>query len=209
MPAAMKWDKQLRTYRDKAGKALTQEQVRDVVKEAVKHAQDRLTDLTQEMVNGNVSVRDWPERMRDELQTGHAAMLRLAFGGQSKTVQANILAEVLKLQWSYLDNFIEQVRAKSITAPQMVSRAGLYGSALYSTYENGVTVREAAAGMKYVQWVLDDGTLHCEGDGSCPQQVKRGRVLIKNSPPIGSRICRVNCRCYKRYFATKKGKEDQ
>lgn len=197
------WDKTSRTYKQN-GKPVADEVFYGWLREATSNAEKRMIAISQSYLDGQTTQVEWALAVRAEIRAGHRAMFQLANGGGKLTPkQLGLLGNVVKQQYGWFQGFEKDVEAGKTANAALTARSRLYASSVYCTYENAVAVREAEAGMKYAQWILGDA-VHCEGRGSCPEQAKRGRVLIKASPPIGSRKCVVRCRCRKKYFAKKK-----
>lgn len=201
--AKFTWDAAKRVYK-KNGKPVTDEVCYQWLREATDNAEKRMIALSEKFLAGKLSQVEWSLAVRAEIRAGHRAMFQLANGSSQLTPkQLGLLGNVVKQQYGWFQGFEKDVESGKTANAALTARSRLYASSVYCTYENAVAVREAEAGMKYVEWILGDA-VHCEGRGSCPEQAKRGRVLIKNSPPIGSRNCVVRCRCRKKYFAKKK-----
>jgi hypothetical protein len=69
----------------------------------------------------------------------------------------------------------------------------MYADALYSTFANVQTAREASlGGQRYARRIIDPAAEHCD---ECPELADRGWVPIEEMVPIGDTTCLTNCRC--------------
>lgn len=75
-------------------------------------------------------------------------------------------------------------------------RASSYADAAYGTFVNNFTAMMFDEGIEYGRWICEEDEASCENEGSCIEQADLGRMPLSSFPPIGSRKCLGNCRCY-------------
>lgn len=186
------WSETRRRYL-RNGRAVPEKRVRQTVQETVATGKETVRDVTTELVEGRIDVAEWYTRVRPEIRAAHRAAAMVAGGGQLTTSQAGRLGTQLRNQYKYLDALTRGIEAGEVKLDgRLVARIQMYVQAAQATYQNQVTQRENAAGMKFGRWILT-AREHCAG---CLKQSRRGVRKISTFPPIGSNECRSNCGCH-------------
>ena len=185
------WSASRRRYLQN-GRAVPESRIRGSLQAAIDSAKDSVGKFTQEFIDGKITRAEWAVRMRDEIRASHRAAAMLANGGKLDAKAAGKLGSQVKEQFGYLNNFINQLDNGEIELNgRVLARAQMYIQAARTTYENQVIFRESRAGVAYGRWELGAAE-HCAG---CIEQSDRGVQPLEDFPAIGSRECRVNCRC--------------
>lgn len=196
------WSASKRAYfsRKRPGGRLTRikdDTIRRVLQQAVDSSKTALARLTQELVDGKITVAEWAVAVRDEIRNGHRVAAMLANGNSLDARAAGQLGAAVRRQYQFFEAFVRQIEdGTAPLSPRSVARARLYAQAVMTTYERAVVAREAAAGKTKYRLILAPAE-HCE---ECVADASLGYVPIDTLKPIGQRTCLVNCRCHWRYL---------
>ena len=194
-PAKFQWDAEKRQYRYESGRAVPSSRVEGWIDKATLNAETRLGNLTQNLVDGKTDIFDWKLAMKDEIKNGHRAMAIVANGGKDQMTPAawGRVGAIIREQYKFLDNFANLLDNKDLAITQaLVSRAKLYGAALYPSYVSGVRAREKAGGATEERSVLTPRDGWCD---LCVSEAARDWVAMGDLVPIGDRTCLIRCRC--------------
>jgi hypothetical protein len=189
------WDTQIRRFRyADSGRLVRQDTINRWLREIGEGARERMQSLTAKMSLGQISNAEWQLAMLDEIKQSHRALAELAKGGYQMMTARDwgLLGARVRQQNQYFLGFASDVITGQMSEAQTLNRAGLYADALYSTYQNTVSLRERAAGVRTARRVLDAGAQHCE---DCPPLAAQGWIPIEEMTPIGDTPCQVQCRC--------------
>lgn len=109
-----------------------------------------------------------------------------------------IFAQQVVSQEAFLRNFqAEVVSGAQPPDGTLVARAGMYGQAAYAVGQNtnrGIMLLRGKAEGRRMLGAEDDR--NCE---ECPPLAELGWMPVKDLVPIGSTVCRGNCRCWFEY----------
>jgi hypothetical protein len=111
--------------RDKYSRALTE-----------KFRQD-LSDLTQQLQNGQIDLGYWQITMREDLRKQYALQLIKASGGKASEVDPDDwlrLGNQLKEQYEYLENFAHQIADGTAQEGMLTNRAAMYADSSREAY---------------------------------------------------------------------------
>jgi hypothetical protein len=132
--------------------------------------------------------------MATEIKVQHLAAAMIAHGGRNAMTQADYgwTGQRIRDQYDYLRKFAEGIASDTQPlADQAIARAALYGQAGRATYEAMRAGDAVTRGENEERNVLGaaDHCTDCVG-ASAQSWVPLGTLI-----PIGSRICKANCRC--------------
>jgi hypothetical protein len=174
------------------GRAVPEKRVRDGVQQAVASSKDRISEVTQKLIDGKINLAEWEVTMRQEIRAGHRAVILLANGGKLPASARSKLGNTVKQQYKYLAAFRNQLESGDLKLGKgTLARARLYPQAFKTSYENAVVGREKSAGVLKGKWRLSAAE-HCAG---CLYQAKRGVQPLESFPPLGSNECFNSCLC--------------
>lgn len=97
----------------------------------------QLQELTQQYVDGAISVQDWQIDMRESLREMNAAMLVVAANVDPANVTSSDwlkLGNELRSQYDYLEDFAHQTLEDPTVLGSAVQRAGLYANSTISSF---------------------------------------------------------------------------
>lgn len=189
--AKYEWSASRRRYMQN-GRAVPEKRVREGLQRAIDSSKAKLGELSQKLIDGNVSAAEWAVQMREEIKAAHRAAAMLANGGKLGKSEISALGNVLKKQYAYLDKFRLGIENDEIKLnARLVARARLYAQAVMVTYQKAVAAREEQAGVGLYKLVLGAA----ENCDDCVADAALGFVEIGSLPEIGDRACVSNCRC--------------
>lgn len=147
------------------------------------------------------ALRDWNFELRQQIQAGNLAAAALAFGGLKNASPSNLeIAEnFADQQMRFFENFAAAVFSGALILNGIfAARSGMYGSAVYSSFENARRERERQRGMNEERRILGAAD-HCP---ICLSENAKGWVAIGTLRAIGDSECRSRCRCWFSYRKT-------
>jgi hypothetical protein len=150
--------------------------------------------LAKRLNSNEISNAEWQIAMQAEIKQAHRAMAVLAKGGKAMMGPRDWgrVGQKIAAQNAYLLRFGAEIATGQVSEAQLANRAQMYADASYATYQNSITLRERAAGVRLARRVLDTGAQHCE---DCPPLAALGWIPIEELVPIGATECQVQCRC--------------
>jgi hypothetical protein len=190
----LSYDRRLGRYRDDVGRLVSDSRIRLAVDAVADAASDRMADVTERLITGDVTLARWQTGMLAVIKHSHIAAGVVAQGGRAQMTPSTYgyLGSEIRAQYAYLRAFGAQIAAETVPLDRrLVSRAGMYGQHARVTYES-IRARDAAA-RGYVQ---ERNILHAkESCDQCITLTQRGWVPTGSLPPIGARSCLARCRC--------------
>ena len=183
-----------RYYSTETETVLSEATMKRFVSEISSAAKVRMRALTEREVAGDISRATWELAMRDEVTALHRTMAIMARGGkdQMRAQDWGRVGQVIAKQNEYLNQFGSQVAHGQVSEEQQLARSELYANSAFSTYENGVAVRQSESGVERGRRVLEDGAAHC---ADCEDFATEEFIPIEEIVPIGASECQANCRC--------------
>lgn len=190
-----RWDENLGRYRDAdTGRLVSEALVRLAVDAVADAASDRLADLTERLVRGELRLAEWQVESMRVIKTSHVAAGVAAHGGKTQMTPAayGFLGSEIREQYRYLRDFARDLEAGTVPLDgRLVARAGMYGQHARVTYE-AVRTKDA----RQYGYVQERNILHAsESCSECRDLSARGWVDVGSLPPVGSRRCLSRCRC--------------
>jgi len=182
-------------YRDTAtGRLVSEGRVRLAVDAVADLASERMADLTERLLSGEVTLARWQAGMLETIKASHLAAGVAAAGGRAQMTpsQYGFLGSEIRAQYGYLRTFGAQLAAEAVPLDRrLIARAGMYGQHARVTYEAVRRRDQAGRGYRF-----ERNMRHAkESCGQCVTLSARGWVEIGTLPPIGSRTCLARCRC--------------
>lgn len=192
--ASFSWDQPSGRYRDVHGRYVSQKAVRDAVDAVLDAGTARMQAVSRRLLDGSLDLASWQQQMAAEIKAQQLAAAMIAHGGKTAMTQADYgwTGQRIREQYGYLRAFSAQiVSGEQSLSEQVAARAALYGQAARATYE-GMRARDAVGrGENEERNVLGPAD-HCP---DCVSASAKGWAPLGTLIPIGSRRCKVNCRC--------------
>lgn len=184
----------------KGDRAIGDAELNGIAGKIADNAAEGMKRIAQRLVDKDINLPQFAIDIKEQIKLSHRAMAILAYGGPDN-ISASIwgkIGAVIKKQYGFLENLINQVENSVETVDAgLVTRASLYGYAIYATFANFVHDRKGAitgSGLiKEAKRILAADALHCV---DCPALAAKAWVPIKEAVPIGQSQCKVRCRCH-------------
>lgn len=165
---------------------------RDVTKFA-RNSRSAMSDLTAQLVRGEVGEDVWYQQMRTLMRTSYRSSTTLANGKPMTPADWGRFGAEMKKQYQYLDNFrAEILNGKQPIDGRAVTRAGMYGDANYAQYQNWKLKQEVRAGFALEARRVLHPAEHCP---DCLTYAAKGWMPAAEVPAIGASRCLTHCKC--------------
>lgn len=197
--ATYTFDKAVQRYRGPNGRFISDATVRKLTQEAIRLVQDDINTMADLLIQQKLSLAEWQRGTALALKQMHTQSYLLGRGGLKMMQQSDydLLGDMLKQQYRYLDNFAQALKDGRISVAQFRARLQLYLNAARGTYEQAKRVGHTEAAFSYEQRFLSP-VQNCR---PCIDYAEVGRVPINTLPAIGTRCdCTVNCQCHFQYY---------
>lgn len=185
------FDNATQRYRGSNGRFVARRTIVDAVNSIVIDTENRVRQISQQYIDGKLSVAAWQSEMTDTLRAAHTLAAGIGGGGKANMTPRDWgrLGALTREQYKYLNRFALQLEDGKM--PHF-GRATMYARAVRNTFLNFERARlpKNAKG----RWVLN-ARESCHGANSCTEQSKRGLKPVSSFPLIGSRLCLHNCLC--------------
>jgi len=182
-------------YRDlRNGQFISPAAVRADLDEFIAARNDRITQITTDLIEGRSNIANWQRAMREEIRDMHRAAASVGRGGWRQMSQSDWgwTGQRIQAQYRYLDGFAADIASgKQALDGRAVTRARMYTDAARGTQEGMVRRMSANAGLTEERRVLGAAD-HCP---DCLDYAGRGWQPIGTLPAIGVSVCRTNCKC--------------
>ena len=132
------WNQLTKRYRNsKTKKTVSSNTVLQLRDDLIDLKRDTFSDLTDNLINSRITVQEWVHDMRKRVRDAHSAQYMLARGGRNAMFQTDldVLSEIIKDQFGYLQQFGEEIRAGKLSASQIKARSELYIEASTNAHE--------------------------------------------------------------------------
>ena len=187
-------------YRGSNGRFLSQSAVEALVDGRINKLGALLRRLTNMLSNGDITLVQWQESVREALKLAHVQAAIIGNGGRDN-MQASDWGRIgqrLRAEYRYLEGFARDLLAGSISTPMAIARIGMYSQAVRGSYWEGSAIRQERQGYSLMRRILDPQAKHCE---DCVRFAARGVVPIGSLPMPGQRCaCLSNRRCRVQYM---------
>jgi hypothetical protein len=187
-----------RYYDTETGRFVSSIKVRDALENVMDQAALNMNALSQQLIDGSISLADWQTGMMYEIKVSHAVANAAANGGWSQVTQSawGYEGQLVKEQYQYLRNFANEIASGAQPLDgRLLVRSDLYGDAARDTYEKMRGRLMQIDGYEEEIRDLEDGAEHCDG---CLEQAGHWEP-IGMLDDIGDEECQVRCKCIKRY----------
>lgn len=174
-------------------------EVRDALESMMQSARDTMHDLTQQLIDQQISLADWQASMMSEIRLAHTAAGAAANGGWAQMSQADwgATGQLVREQYDFLRNFAGEIAdGTQLLDGRALVRADMYGEAARGSFETMQTRYQLINnGMEEEIRILGEAD-HCDG---CLEQAALGWQPIGTLDEIGEEECLTKCHCTKKY----------
>ena len=171
------WNQLTKRYRNsKTKKTVTANTILQLRDDFVDEMRDFRT-LTDDLINARITVQEWVFEMRKRVRNVNSAEYMLARGGRNAMFQTDLdtLADIIKNQFSYLQQFGEEVRAGKLSANQITARSELYMEASTHAHEQA---KAASYDIELPEYPAD-GNQICKSRCRCRWEIDEKKDAIE------------------------------
>jgi hypothetical protein len=190
------WSEGQQRYRDAAtGRYVAQRTINGAVDQVINSASQRLTDLTQQLQAGAITLATWQLAMVAELKPLHLGAAAIGRGGWTQMTPSDWgwTGSVLRRQYGFLRAFAHDIATGHQPLDgRLLVRVRLYAQSARATQREMMRRTAMLIGKTEERNVLGAADRHCR---ACKDCTSYGWVPIGTLLPIGSRTCLSNCRC--------------
>lgn len=204
-PAIYTFDSESRHFFDGLGRKVDRKKVRESLDRYIDSINVDITNDTQSMVDGDLTIGAWHLKMEGHIKRVHTGAAAIAKGGwkQAKGSDWAQAGREIKEQYQYLYRFARQLEAGRPVNGGTVARAQMYGLSATKTYE-GILRRDDLADFFDLEMRVLHSVVPCE---RCSYYASLGWQTAGFLPNIGEQCqCLTRCRCT---FERKRSKEAQ
>lgn len=172
------WNQLTKRYRNsKTKKTIASNTVLQLRDDLIDLKRDTFSDLTDDLINSRITVQEWVFEMRKRVRDVHSAQYMLARGGRNAMFQTDldVLTEIIKDQFDYLQQFGEEVRAGRLSAKQITARSELYIEASTHAHEQA---KAASFDIQLPQYP-GDGNQDCNVRCRCRWEIDEKKDTIE------------------------------
>jgi len=155
-----------RFYNSQTQELLTRNQLIEIRDTFTLQVRAESRAISQAMIDGNTTVQRWLLDMQDMVRNTHTNQFMLGRGGVGM-VNANdlrVVEQTITNQYSYLQNFANEVAAGNVSDGRLLARAQMYADAGTQSYERGVAL---AYGLPTLPNYPGDGATQCLSNCKC------------------------------------------
>lgn len=189
------WNEKLRRYQNiYTGRIVSNAEVRAGLDAVILSAKQETRTLTSALLNGEISIKDWQDRMAYLLKTQTLASYALAKGGWGQMTPQDFgrAGAELKKQYAYLQKFALDIQNGKISFDgRILTRADLYSERARGTFEDVRREMARAEGFDRERRVLGIAD-HCR---TCVIEANKGWRPLGTLRAIGDSLCGTNCHC--------------
>lgn len=190
------WVAALHNYRSiETGKIVSRATITEGLEAMLDASAVNMNTLTQSLIDGGISLKDWQAGMMTEIKNTHIASAALSNGGWEQMTPSDwgYTGSLIKEQYKYLDNYAKDISngTQALDGRALV-RSDLYADAANGTYWEVNKRSMLADGYDEGRRVLEAGSDHCD---DCEEYASEGWMLIDEIPEIGNSQCLTRCRC--------------
>lgn len=189
----IRYDKKTARFRDGKGKFISPIQIRKQIEATVERCGRKMRTTTEKLLSKEITLSEWTKEMKDQIKIQHTLSASVGRGGRKQMSQSDwgkVGAE-LKKQYQFLDKFADDLKKGRVSEARAKQRAALYSRSARTVYADALKTANKDAGK-----VLSRRVVHAsESCAECLRWSSMGYIDAEKQPPIGSLICRSNCRC--------------
>lgn len=186
-------------YRNKStGRFVGLKAVRNAIDKTIEKSSKSISDLSQQLKKGEISLADWQRAMVQEIKSSHLASTTAGKGGWHQMTASDYgrAGGRIRGQLWYLRRFAKEIEeGKQKLDGTFLRRARMYIEAARETYHLQLRTEMEAAGMSKERNVLGIAD-HCD---DCKGETAKGWVSIGELSIPGTRQCFKNCKCRLEY----------
>lgn len=190
------YDSRTGQFRNSDGRFVKRGVILQRLNEIQNNTQTQIEKISKQLVNRQISLSIWQERMIGIIKEGNIQTMAFGAGGRRKLTKAHYgkMGANLKSEWSRLNNFVDEIKKGNLTPEQIINRAKLYSQSVATQFYGGEMLTKGLDGFKYAKRWLDSGARHCS---QCPSYSTNGlwRPLSEVILPGHRCDCRGRCRC--------------
>lgn len=159
--------------------------------------EDELQEITDQMTAGEMDLGEWQRRATELVKSGLVAASMLGRGGAGllQGPSRRLAESDIRFSLTRLARFARLIEERTMPRARdplaIRNRIALYAKAGAAAFEQASRFAHQSAGFKFEKNVLGAAE-HC---GQCLEETAKGLVRIGTLRPVGSRTCRMNCRC--------------
>ena len=200
-PPAYEYDKKSHAYRDRAtGYYVKNETILNLTESFIKdNVKVRLTDLTDKMLAGTITLEQWQEKAAVVVKQGYLVNSFIGKGGVQNMTQKDYgaIGGHLAFEYRHLNQFGQDIKNGTATGGQIEIRIGMYGDGTRKAYfearERSIKENKTLTEERRILGQAE----HCP---DCLEYASRGWVPVGNTPAPGvACACKHNCKCDKEY----------
>lgn len=192
---ALSWNEQAGRFTDTGGRFISDRAVRSVVDHLADGASTRMASAAERMLAAEISLAEFQSEAMRTIKLSQLAASTIAHGGQARMgfSEYGAAGRAIRDQYAYLRSWAQGMADGSIPLNDgaIVARARQYGQQARVAFEREYGRGQMARGYTSCRNVLHAG----ESCSQCRAETARGWVSIGTLVPVGSRICRANCKC--------------
>ena len=163
------WNQLTKRYRNSKTKKTVTHNTRIRIRDDYVDAIRNFTQLTDDLIHARITVQEWLLEMRKRVRHANSAEYMLARGGRNAMFQTDLdaLAEIIKEQFGFLQQFAEEVRAGKLSASQITARSEMYMEAATRSHEQA---KAASYGIALPEYPAD-GNQICKARCRCRWEI--------------------------------------
>ena len=163
------WNQLTKRYRNSQTKKTVTHNTRIRIRDDYVDAIRNFTQLTDDLIHARLTVQEWLLEMRKRVRNANSAEYMLARGGRNAMFQTDLdaLAEIVKEQFGFLQQFGEEVRAGKLSASQITARSEMYMEAATRSHEQA---KAASYGIALPEYPAD-GNQICKARCRCRWEI--------------------------------------
>lgn len=195
-----RYDRRVARYRSEtSGRFVAWRDVASALNEYLRVGTDRMSSISERLINRNITLADWIMEMQQEIKRSHLVAAALGKGGWDRLTAADFgrVGASIRDQYRFLRQFAEQIQTgQQKLNGRLIRRSQLYVQSARAFHTEFEREQVSNAGYTEERRVLGQAE-HCE---DCIEYASRGWVPIGTLPEIGiASKCRQNCHCHFEY----------
>jgi hypothetical protein len=195
-----RYDPRLGQYRGDNGQMVSRATVLGLVDEEVARMQVRLAGHARLLTTQKITISEFQSRVAHDLKYSHTRMVAFGTGGISSLTpqQYGLIGNLLRNQYSYLNNFGQDLASSEMNPEQIIRRTQSYARSAKIAFFRGERLAKAKEGFNEGRRDLDPQARHCE---SCIRYTTNGLwvPISEIVAPATKCECHGNCRCTVKY----------